>query len=129
MSKKTLPATSLAANKAATAEMRSDHHAKIIKGLRVLGSATYEELANHLGMDRHQIGRRLSELERELIVFKPGNTKPTKSGRSAYVYCLTNGASPKTENEIKYLKQEKASTDYAKNILDAAKNLKQESLF
>lgn len=125
--KRNLPATSLSANKAATAEMRSDHHAKIIKGLRVLGSATYEELANHLGMDRHQIGRRLSELERETIVYKPGNTKPTKSGRQAFVYCLTTSSSPKTENEIKYSKKEKSSTDYAKEIIQNTS--RQETLF
>lgn len=88
--KRKLPDTSHAANKAAVPEMRADHHKKIIQALEELGTANYEVIAKKLSMDRHQIGRRLSELERMEIVFKPGLKTKTSSGRDAYVYSLTS---------------------------------------
>lgn len=85
-----LPETSYAANRAATIEMRSEHYRKIIAALTVLGSANYERIAEKAGLDRHQVGRRLSELERDQKVFKPGIQTLTKSGRKAFNYCLRN---------------------------------------
>jgi len=113
---KKLPDTSLAANRAATVEMRNGHYAKIISALKSIGSGTYEEIANFIGLDRHAVGRRLGEMEGMQIVWKPGAKKNTKSGRLAYVYQLTGQSQPKTENEIIYRKGEKSATDFAKEI-------------
>jgi predicted transcriptional regulator len=88
MGKRNLPSTSLDAYKKAVPEMLSEHYSKIISGLRKLKAATYEEIAAHLTLDKAQVGRRLSELERLEIIHKPGVKKPTRSGRSAYVYQL-----------------------------------------
>lgn len=115
--KKKLSDTSLAANEAATIEMRSGHWSKIIKALKVIGLSTGEEIATHLGMDKHQIGRRMIELEGMQIVCKPGSKKNTKSGRPAYQYCLTGDAMPKTEKQEKeMLKNSPTIQDYSKNI-------------
>lgn len=97
------PDTSLSAYKMLTHEMINSHHGKIIGALKKMGAASYEEIANYTGMDKHQIGRRLSELERMEVVYKPGSKKPTKSGRMAYCYCLI-GTGAKTENEIREAK-------------------------
>lgn len=88
MKKKNLPETSHAANRKATAEMRDAHKAKIVKALQSLGTGTYEEIASFLCMEPHSIGRRLCELERVGIIFKPGTTRVTKSGRDACLYTL-----------------------------------------
>lgn len=120
--KQRLPDTSISAYKMLTPEMIAGHHGKIIGALQQLGTASYEAIAVHVGLDRHQVGRRLSELERMGIVYKPGSKSMTKSGRMAYNYCLSiTGA--KTENEIKefngYKKGEKTAADFASALIKA----------
>lgn len=85
-----LPITSLEANKAAVPEMRQQHHQKIIDALRELKVGTYEQISTKAGLDRHQVGRRLNELEKIQVVYKPGLQLATKSGRMAFVYALTS---------------------------------------
>lgn len=85
-----LPSTSLDANKRATQEMREDHHAKIIAALTELRVANYEQLGAKTGLDKIAIARRLSELERAQIIYKPGLKSNTSSGRQAFNYSLTN---------------------------------------
>lgn len=98
MPKRKLPQTSHAANKAATLDMRKTHYSKILASLGVLIAATYEEISAHNGMDKHQVGRRLKEMEGNELVWKPGTTRKTKSGRMACVYQVRNF--PKTEKEL-----------------------------
>lgn len=94
------PSTSLAANKKADETGLKQHHQqKIINALQKIGSANYEQIASFTGMDRHAVGRRLSELERAQIVYKPGLKSPTKSGRDAFVYCLV-GVSRSTNDMV-----------------------------
>ena len=120
MSNRKLPDTSHAANKAATEEMRRTHYGKIISALKVLGSGIYEQIADYCGMDKHQVGRRLSEMEGLQLVWKPGAKKPTKSNRMAYVYQLTGDSQPKTENEaVAYRKDVKNAADYASGIINS----------
>lgn len=119
------PSTSLEAYKSVTVEMKNTHYSKILKALKSLGSGTYEELANHIGMDRHQIGRRLKEMELEELIYKGGVKRPTKSGRNAFVYYLVGSSQPKTEKEINYSKVKTTATEHANKIIE----LTQTSLF
>jgi len=83
------PKTSLDAYESMTTEILSTHHKQIIEALACLGKATYEDIASHLRWDdKNRASRRLAELERSQIVYKPGDKKPTKSNRQAYVYML-----------------------------------------
>ncbi len=127
MSKEKFPSTSIEAYKKATNEMLQAHHAKIISALEVLGSSTFEEIAAYLTFDKHQVGRRMKELEGLEKVYKPGEKRPTKSGRNAFLYCLTAGA--KTENL--YKKDVKTAADFASQIIASTKTgkLKQKGLF
>lgn len=88
MSTRINPVTSHEAYKSVSPEMLSKHHEKIIKALRELHEGTYEELAIKTGMDKTQIGRRLCELERTSIVYKPGWKRKTSTGRNGFVYKL-----------------------------------------
>ena len=117
MSKKQ-PATSLEAHRSVTIEMKNNHYSKILKALKSLGSGTYEEISTFVGMDKHQVGRRLKEMEGEQLVFKSGKKKPTKSGRNAFVYHVLGDSQPKTESEINFSKVKTTATDHAKNILN-----------
>ncbi len=113
------PETSILAYKMLTPEMIAGHHGKIIAALQKLGTASYEQLSDYTGLEKHKIGRRLSELERMEVVYKPGSKSPTKSGRMAMNYCLV-GTGAKTEAELNtYKKGEKSSTDYSRDLLKA----------
>lgn len=90
MHPKQLPSTSLEAYKAVPNEMKEKHHSKILDALKELKLATYEEISLNVGMDKHQVGRRLKELEIDQLIYKPGSKKNTSTGRSAFEYALTN---------------------------------------
>lgn len=102
------PDTSHKAFEMVSIEMLSEHYKRIIKSLTVLGTANYEKISMHNGMDKHQVGRRLKELE-EMgktndepgLIYKPGTTSLTKGKRPANDYCLTGKWFPKTDNEIR----------------------------
>lgn len=84
-----LPDTSHEAHKMMTDEVLSKHHQQIIDALKILKKATYEEIANFLDWDdKNRASRRLAELERNQVIYKPGEKRKTKYGRNAYVYAL-----------------------------------------
>jgi hypothetical protein len=84
-----LPNTSIEAYHMMTDDLLSEHHKKIIEALTILKKATAEEIAEHIGWDdKNRSARRMSELERDQIVYKPGEKRKTKYGRNAYVYEL-----------------------------------------
>jgi predicted transcriptional regulator len=89
---KTLPITSLEAFDQMTEPLISNHHQQISFALKHLKKGTFEEIATFLNWDdKNRAARRLSELERNQIVYKTGEKRKTKYGRNAFVYCLTNG--------------------------------------
>jgi predicted transcriptional regulator len=72
-----------------TSEILSKHHQQIIDALSILKKATYEEIAIFLDWeDKNRASRRLAELERNQVIYKPGEKRKTKHGRNAYVYSL-----------------------------------------
>ena len=88
--KRVLPSTSHEANRRATEEMRSAHKAKIVDALGQIVTGNYEMISQKCGLDKIAVMRRLSELEREQVVFKPGLKSNTSSGRQAFNYQLTS---------------------------------------
>lgn len=88
------PSTSLDAYKQVTEEMLTGHYKKIVNGLKQLGTANADTIAKHIGLDTIQVSRRLIELERMEIVYKPGTVSLTKSKRKAFNYCLTGKGMP-----------------------------------
>ena len=81
------PATSHAAAAAARG-LAADHQRTILEVMRCGDDWTADEIAVHCGLDRHQIGRRLGELERAKLVRKTGNTRRTARGRAAGCYAI-----------------------------------------
>lgn len=65
---------------------RTQHHETILAVMRTSDDWTADEIAIHCHLDRHQIGRRLGELERHGLVQKSGNQRRTAAGRMACCY-------------------------------------------
>lgn len=112
------PSTSLDAYKSVSIEMKNNHYSKILKALKSLGSGIYEEIADYVGMDKNQVSRRLKEMELEELVYKSGLKRPTKSGRSAFVYHVVGSSQPKTEKEINYSKVKITAAEHANKIIE-----------
>ena len=84
LARSTNPATSHAAAQSCR-ELRDAQHRTI---LEVMGRGyapdwTADEIAEWCALDRHQIGRRLNELERHRLIRRTANKRPTPSGRMA----------------------------------------------
>lgn len=99
------PETSTEAYQMMTEPLLGDHHKKIIEALSILKKATAEEIAEFIGWDdKNRSARRMSELERDQIVYKPGEKKKTKYGRSAFVYALISTPSePKEYKQVEII--------------------------
>ncbi len=83
--KRTVPKTSLEAYRSVK-EMKEAHKIKIIEALKQLKTGgTYEQISTLINIDKAQVNRRLSEMERDGIIYNVGITRPTISGRSAMV--------------------------------------------
>lgn len=85
-----LPSTSHEANKKVSSEMLNSHYKKIIEALVKLKAGNYEAIAWKCRLDKHQVHRRINELERKGIVYNTKIKTATSSGRSAYAYSLTS---------------------------------------
>jgi Fic family protein len=83
--KRVLPKTSIEAYKT-VGEMKQAHYAKIVSALNKLGGkGTYEEISVFAGINKDQVNRRLSEMERDGTIRNTGENRKTVSGRKAMV--------------------------------------------
>lgn len=120
MGKRQLPTTSHAAYKQAKEGLIDNHKEKIKQALGEVGIGNYELIASKAKMDRIACMRRLSELERELVIYKPGTTSLTKSGRKAMNYCLTEAHTLKVEHPATQLiNKVKEAKDFLNNTQSA----------
>lgn len=126
-----LPQTSHDANKAATLEMRTKHWDKIKEALKVLKLATGEQIAAEAKMDYHAVMRRVGEMERNEMVYKPGTKIPTSTGRLAFQYAIRNSDTILPTTEHHYRENETTASDYASELIAKTKQgiLVQKDLF
>lgn len=99
MPKRKNPETSIDAYKSLQPDQLKEIYQKIIEALKVLGTASTEQIADYTTLPHPKIHKRVSEMEKLEIIYRPGNRVATKSGRTAYVWCLCN--QPITDNQQK----------------------------
>lgn len=127
--KRNNPITSHLANKEATLELRQNHWLKITEALKVLNLATGEQIAAEAKMDYHAVMRRIGEMERNEMVYKPGTKIPTSTGRLAFQYAIRNSDTILPTPEHHYKEGEPTGADLACMIINKHEKLKQKSLF
>lgn len=115
------PSTSNDAFRALTPEKLAHDYAGIIEALKSLKLANYEQISAYLGWaDINKCARRLSELERTSVIYKPGSKSLTKRNRHAFNYSLV------VNGEVSALPEKMLS---GTTVGDFAKNLIQKDLF
>ncbi len=101
----------------------------IIEVLSKIGKGTFEDIAATAKEDKSKIWKRLSELERMQIVYRPGEKKLLKSGRNGLVWMIRSEYVVKTQQEVNYGKKETTAADHAKNIIQLTKQQYTEQTF
>ncbi len=115
-----VPETSKAAYHSLDPAKLSETKRQILYALSQLFEATHEELAAYMKVDRSVVWKRLSELEKDGLIYKPGNKKALRSGRAGFTYMLTDKSMPKTQASEKALKGPSIA-HFSRKINDIAK--------
>lgn len=110
------PATSLEAYKVLQPEQLRQTYKDILFALSQLGEATTEQIADALKVKPDKIWRRVSEMLRMELIYRPGNKRLLKSGKNGYTWVKT------TSGESTKIVIEKALpgatiSDFSKKIL------------
>lgn len=80
------PETSIEAHNSLHQEYLSKIYKEIMAALGILGEATSEEIAAYLKRDHDKIWKRLSEMHKMELIYRPGKKKKLKSGRNGYTW-------------------------------------------
>lgn len=81
------PKTSLEAYKdLKNTTQQEQHYKKILSALEKIESGIYEKIAVVSGLEKHQVHRRLAEMERQMLVYKTEKQEKTSTNRKAFVY-------------------------------------------
>lgn len=116
MSKK--PETSLEAYRSLKPDKIQQIYTDIIRALSVIGEGTFEDIASWLKIDKSRVWKRLSEMQKLGMIYNTGRKKLLKSNRNGFTWMLTNGTTPKTQEQANvFNKGTKSATDYAKTLL------------
>lgn len=121
--KGTVQPTSKAAYDSLKPEMLREDYRLILFALKNISEGTSQAIAASLKLPDEKIRKRLSELATMGLIYKPGHTHTTKSGKQAFVWKLVKNPDdkPKTESAPKGI----SVSEYSQNI----DRLRQASLF
>lgn len=126
--KRNNPDTSISAYKSLREEELRAIYSVILGSLKVLKEATTEQISDMTGVEHSRIWKRVSELERLGLIYRPGGKTLTKSGRNAYLWARTDDISEKAK-PIEKSPKGKSIASYTKDILNLAKQSVQQTLF
>jgi predicted transcriptional regulator len=124
MSKRKVPETSVEAWKSIDPTQLAQIYCGILYALGIMYKGTFEEIAAHMKVDKSKVWKRMSELEKMKLVYRPGSKKMLKSGRQGYEWALTSQVTPKTDKEQKALKGKLTVQDHSRNIQTISKQTK-----
>lgn len=116
MSKSKIQETSLEAYRSLNPAKLADTYKKIILALSEIGSGTFEDIAKKMKVDKSVVWKRLSELERANILYRPGTKKTLKSGRAGYVWIISSLEGVCSIIEEEKLKSTPTVQDHSRNI-------------
>ena len=97
-------------------------HHRIMDALRILGNGTFEDIARQAKLEPQRVWRRLSELLKVDIVYRPGTKKPLRSGRNGFIWALTKPGEPTAPVTERVMKG-KTIADYSKKLIPAQQQL------
>lgn len=116
MGKRKNPETSNAAYRSLDPANLSERYQKILLALKKIKEGTFEEVAVAAGLEPQMVWKRLSELQKSGLIYRPGNKRRLKSGREGFTWCLT-GELPAELQAREQLMGGKSVSEYADEII------------
>jgi predicted transcriptional regulator len=116
MRKSNVPETSKDAYKSLDPARLNDSYKKILLALSEIGSGTFEDIAKKMKVDKSVVWKRLSELERANVIYRPGTKKTLKSGRLGFVWMILSLDEISSIIEEAKLKSTQTVQDHSRNI-------------
>jgi hypothetical protein len=116
MKKRNNPETSTEAFKSLRPEELAEVYCKIILALSKIGEGTFEQISAVAKLEPQRVWRRLSEMLKMGLVYRPGKKIPLKSNRLGYTWMLTKDGLPKTDKSEKALSG-KSVSDYSRSLI------------
>lgn len=114
--RKNPPQTSLDAKASLDPTETAKIYAAVIGALSVIGEGTMEEIAAFAKIEKSRIWKRLSEMHEAGMIYRPGNRRLLRSGRTGYTWMLTDKSLPKTKTTERALKG-KSVGEYSKKLI------------
>lgn len=124
MAKRKVIETSRAAFQSLQPDHLAEIYRKILEALSKIGEGTFEEIAASAKLPKERVWKRLSELAKDDLIYRPGNKKALRSGREGYTWRLTDKSIPKTQNAEKALKGPSVA-DYSRKLIPKKKPTQQ----
>lgn len=125
MSKRKLPETSIEAYRSLDPSQLAEIYKKIMLALVKIGEGTTQEIAASAKEDHSRIWKRVSDLAKMGIIYRPGNKRMMRSGRMGYTWMLTLEGVPKTDAAEKALKDKPTIQDHSRAIESISKSASQ----
>lgn len=94
---KKMPETSIDAFKSLDPRELNETYRQILHALDEIGEGTFEDIAAFLRLSPAKVWKRMSELAKMELIYRPGNKKKLKSGRSGFTWMKISPS--KTEEE------------------------------
>lgn len=116
MAKRNNPDTSKAAFHSLDPAKLTKTYKGIILALTKIGSGHFEDIAYQMKVDPGVVWKRLSDLSKAGLIERSGYKKILKSGRMGYMWQLTTKGMPKTDADMKALKNKPTVMDHSRNI-------------
>jgi predicted transcriptional regulator len=125
--KRNNPETSLEAHKSLDPVKLRDIYEKILWGMGQIGECTFEELSVAIKIPKEKIWKRLSEMARLNLIYRPGNKRTLASGCLGYTWKLVEKDKEPTI-EIEKMQDGLTIQDHSRNIQEIKKQVKQLNL-
>lgn len=88
----------------------------IMKALSVIGEGTFEDIASNLKIDKSRVWKRLSEMQKNGMIFNTGRKKLLKSNRNGFTWMLTQNNTPKTDKEENKFRDKTTFTNHTRKL-------------
>lgn len=103
MAKKKQPETSTAAYKSLDPDKLNERYTKILAALGRIKEGTFEQIAKEAKLEDKVVWKRLSELAKAGLIYRPGNKRKLKSKREGFTWMLTGAVTEEMQNRERAL--------------------------
>lgn len=93
-----MPQTSIDAYNSLDPAQLADIYKNILSALAIIKAGTFEDISAQAKLDRDRVWKRLNELEKMELIFRPGTKKKLRSGREGYIWQLTLKGTPTVQD-------------------------------